>query len=76
VTVDVMTVTRLLSEKATNSLGDFEVQYGYCPVAVKALEQFRKDLKQIEIMIDERNRHREFPYDYCHPKEVPNAISI
>ncbi|XP_022087837.1 arachidonate 5-lipoxygenase-like isoform X2 [Acanthaster planci] len=76
VTVDVMTVTRLLSEKATNSLGDFEMQYGFCPVAVKALEQFRKDLKQIEVIIDERNRHREFPYDYCHPKEVPNAISI
>ncbi|XP_022087867.1 arachidonate 5-lipoxygenase-like isoform X2 [Acanthaster planci] len=75
-TVDVMIVTRLLSEKATNSLGDFEMQYGFCPVAVKALEQFRKDLKQIEIIIDERNKNREFPYDYCHPKEIPNAISI
>ncbi|XP_038044498.1 polyunsaturated fatty acid 5-lipoxygenase-like isoform X2 [Patiria miniata] len=76
VTVDVMTVTRLLSEKATKSLGDFEVQYGFCPIAVKALEEFRKELKHIGIMIDERNRYREFPYDYCHPNEVPNAISI
>ena len=75
-TVDVMTVTRLLSEKVTNSLGDFEVQYAFCPISVAALEAFRKDLKRIGSIIDERNKSREFQYDYCHPREVPNAISI
>ncbi|XP_033639994.1 arachidonate 5-lipoxygenase-like [Asterias rubens] len=75
-TVDVMTVTRLLSEKTTNSLGDFEVQYGYCPISMAALEEFRKDLKRISSIIDTRNRAREHPYEYCNPRDIPNAISI
>ena len=38
-TLDVMIVTKLLSERATNELGNFEMQYAYDPIILKALEQ-------------------------------------
>jgi arachidonate 5-lipoxygenase len=34
-TLDIMTVTKILSDKGTNSLGDFEVQYIFDPPAKK-----------------------------------------
>ncbi|XP_023237606.1 allene oxide synthase-lipoxygenase protein-like [Centruroides sculpturatus] len=39
ITLDVMVITKLLSSKGTNSLGDFEIQYLYDPVSVKAAEE-------------------------------------
>ncbi|XP_023930539.1 allene oxide synthase-lipoxygenase protein-like [Lingula anatina] len=42
-TLDVMVVTKILSEKGTNSLGDFEVQYLYDPVSVKAADTIGKN---------------------------------
>ena len=38
-TLDVMIVTKLLSERATNELGNFEMQYAYDPIILKALGQ-------------------------------------
>ena len=37
--LDVLQVTHVLSQKGTNSLGDYEVNYTYEPTALKALDQ-------------------------------------
>lgn len=38
-TLDMMIITRILSERSTNALGDFEVNYTYAPAAVKIVEE-------------------------------------
>lgn len=38
-TLDIMVITKLLSGRGTNSLGNFEMQYLYDPVGVKAAEE-------------------------------------
>ncbi|XP_041479658.1 polyunsaturated fatty acid 5-lipoxygenase-like [Lytechinus variegatus] len=75
-TLDVIVLTKILSSKGTNSLGDFEVQYIYDPPGLKALDKFRKDLEEVGRIIDERNETREVKYTYLHPKVIPNSISI
>jgi arachidonate 5-lipoxygenase len=75
-TLSIMLVTKILSDRGTNSLGDFEVEYQFDPIGKKAVESFRKDLLRVGAIIDERNAKRSSPYLYLHPKEVPNAISI
>lgn len=75
-TLDSMIITKLLSSKGTNSLGDFEVQYMYEPVAVQAAEEFRRELKEISEEIKARNAIRDIPYPYLDPEIVPNSISI
>jgi arachidonate 5-lipoxygenase len=73
-----MVVTRLLSSKGTNSLGQFEVQYLYDPVSVSAAKQLRHDLKAISAIIKIRNSSptTRFPYPWLDPDIVPNSISI
>ena len=75
-TYSVMIVTKVLSQRSTNSLGDFEVQYIFDPAAKKILEEFRAELKDIGEKIRSRNKTRDPPYQYLHPSEIPNAISI
>lgn len=75
-TLSIMVVTKLLSERGTNALTDFEVQYAYDPHTLKALDQFKADLKEISAEIEARNARRVRKYTYLHPAEVPNAISI
>jgi len=75
-TLSIMVVTKLLSDRGTNALGDFEVQYQFDPVGLKAVAKFREALKKLSVVVEERNKSREFPYPYLDPREVPNAISI
>lgn len=75
-TYDSWIVSKLLSEKNTESLGFFEVEYIFDPAALVVLEKFRKSLKDVAETIEERNRERATPYDVLHPQWVPNAISI
>jgi len=75
-TFDVWNVTKLLSEKSTDSLGFFEVQYVFDPAALKVLDRFRDQLKQIGETIEKRNKTRNVAYDALMPASVPNAISI
>lgn len=76
VTLDSMIITKLLSSKGTNSLGDFEIQYMYEPFAVKAADEFREELKLISEDIKKRNCCKDIPYPYLDPEIVPNSISI
>ncbi|XP_071947656.1 allene oxide synthase-lipoxygenase protein-like [Antedon mediterranea] len=75
-TLDVMEVTKLLSEKGTNGLGDFEVDYQFDPISTEAVQKFRDGLKNHGKTINERNNDRYEKYTYLHPTEIPNAISI
>ncbi|KAL9968315.1 hypothetical protein ACROYT_G026674 [Oculina patagonica] len=75
-TLDLILVTKILSERATNALGYFEVQYMYDPRGTKPVERLKKRLLEVSDIIAERNKSRPFPYPYLDPKEVPNAISI
>ncbi|XP_070565851.1 allene oxide synthase-lipoxygenase protein-like [Ptychodera flava] len=75
-TLSIIEVTRLLSKKATKSLGDFEVQYQYDHIGEMAVKEFRKRLAEIGDIIENRNKTREAEYMHLHPKNVPNAISI
>lgn len=38
-TLSVMIVTKLLSQRGTNALGHFELQYAYDPITLKALKR-------------------------------------
>ncbi|XP_061173092.1 polyunsaturated fatty acid 5-lipoxygenase-like [Saccostrea echinata] len=75
-TLDTMIITKILSARSTNALGDFEVDYIYDPAAVTIVEEFRKDLKNISSRIHERNKKLERVYEYLLPEEIPNSISI
>ena len=73
-----MVITRLLSSKGTNSLGDFEQQYLYDPVSIEAAETLRQELKSISAGIKQRNKNSktQFPYGWLDPAIIPNFISI
>lgn len=38
--------------------------------------RFQKKLREIGKIIDNRNKKRKYPYEWLHPKAIPNAISI
>lgn len=75
-TLSIMVVTKILSDRGTNGLGDFEIQYMYEPRAVDAAEKFKAELRNISAYIKERGKDKKNPYNYLDPEEVPNAISI
>lgn len=74
--LDIMVVTNLLSERGTNNLGEFEIQYQYEPKKLQAVKRFQTALKEISTTIKARNKEREHPYPYLDPEVIPNAISI
>ena len=39
-TLAMMEIMKVLSERSTNILGDYEVQYAYDPIAVNALKEW------------------------------------
>ncbi|OWF44208.1 allene oxide synthase-lipoxygenase protein-like isoform X2 [Mizuhopecten yessoensis] len=75
-TLDVMVVTKILSDKGTKSLGDFEVQYIFDPPARQIVKEFREELKEISRHVKEKNKTRNPPYEWLDPEVVPNSISI
>ncbi|XP_071127735.1 polyunsaturated fatty acid lipoxygenase ALOX12-like [Mytilus edulis] len=74
--IETMSITNILSDKATDSLGHFEKQFIVDPHAVQIVEEFRQKLQEVGKTIDERNQKREYPYEWLRPQAVPNAISI
>ncbi|XP_046544436.1 allene oxide synthase-lipoxygenase protein-like isoform X1 [Haliotis rubra] len=75
-TLDIMTVTKILSQRGTKNLGDFEVQYIFDPKARDIVDAFRQDLKEVSKTVKDRNETRNPPYIYLDPDIVPNSISI
>lgn len=74
-TFDIWAIARQLSEKTTESLGFFEVQYIFDPAALDILKRFRDNLSKVGDTIEKRNKTRKVVYDTLHPTWVPNAIS-
>ncbi|KAK6976133.1 allene oxide synthase-lipoxygenase protein [Biomphalaria glabrata] len=75
-TLEIMTMTKILSTKGTKSLGDFEVQYIVDPKALAVVERFKKDVADISQTIKARNKERFPKYKYLDPEFIPNSISI
>eukprot|EP00058_Branchiostoma_floridae_P009673 XP_002595161.1 hypothetical protein BRAFLDRAFT_118621 [Branchiostoma floridae] len=75
-TLDIMVVTKILSDRGTQPLGDFERQYMYDPIGVKAWKEFCSELATISQESSERDKARKTSYPYLNPTEIPNAISI
>ncbi|KAK7498738.1 hypothetical protein BaRGS_00010115, partial [Batillaria attramentaria] len=75
-TLDIMIVTKILSQRGTKPIGDFEVQYVFDDKAREIVDDFRRDMAQISKKIKERNLRRNPPYTYLDPDIVPNSISI
>ncbi|XP_052807908.1 polyunsaturated fatty acid 5-lipoxygenase-like [Mya arenaria] len=73
---EVMSVSKILSERSTRPLGDFAVDYVYDPPAVQIQKEFRAELKNVSDVIKRRNETRECPYPYLDPAVIPNSISI
>jgi len=73
---ELMRTVKILSEKATQSLGDFEVQHIYDPLAVPIVDRFKEDLLKVSETVKERNRDRIHKYEWLDPENIPNAISI
>lgn len=46
------------------------------PVIQAALKQYQKKLKQIDAMINEREKNEILKYDYLRPKNVPQSVNI
>ncbi|XP_022084979.1 arachidonate 5-lipoxygenase-like [Acanthaster planci] len=75
-TLDTMSFTRILSERATRRLGNFEKIYQTDPVGKEAVAEFLQELFSIEETIASRDAKRNVRYPYLNPREIPNAISI
>ncbi|XP_052458881.1 polyunsaturated fatty acid lipoxygenase ALOX12-like [Carassius gibelio] len=57
-------------------LGQYVEQYFTEPAALKVIDQFRKELKELEEHIIAQNEGQELPYLYLSPSCIENSITI
>ncbi|XP_066286350.1 polyunsaturated fatty acid 5-lipoxygenase-like [Branchiostoma lanceolatum] len=75
--VRINTLAVILSEVATQPLGDFEVDYLRGDEVDQVILKFQQELGRISKVVKYKNKkHRFQPYDYLDPQNIPNAISI
>ncbi|CAB4038068.1 arachidonate 5-lipoxygenase-like, partial [Paramuricea clavata] len=63
---------KLMTDRKTNGLADFNSKFQYDPIALKSGELFLKDLKDAAITVIHRNLLRKYPYDYLNPCSSKN----
>lgn len=67
VTMEIIVITKLLSERDTSGLADSKAQYLYDPISKPARERFLGALRETAAVITVRNRKRRIYYDYLNP---------
>lgn len=67
ISLDIVVITKLLSERHSNGLADFHAWYQHDPVAKKAISRFLDDLRCIALTILDRNKKRQVVYEYLNP---------
>ncbi|XP_045195611.2 allene oxide synthase-lipoxygenase protein-like [Mercenaria mercenaria] len=75
-TYDTLIITSILSMRAMNKLGDFEVCYITDKNAVEVVKEFQANLKRIAKSNKVKNQTRLERYTCLSPDLVPNSISI
>ncbi|MCM1983511.1 lipoxygenase family protein [Lyngbya confervoides] len=71
-----MNMTYPLGSLYYTRLGDYGAGYFVDPQVKAPLHKFQERLKQIEILIDDRNATRPTFYDVLHPAKIPQSINI
>ncbi|KAH9509995.1 Arachidonate 12-lipoxygenase, 12R-type [Bulinus truncatus] len=61
-TLEIMTMTKILSTKGTKSLGDFEVEYIVDPKAVAVVKSFRENISKIKKPVQDLSQFNMFSY--------------
>lgn len=71
-----MNMTYPLGSVYYTRLGEYGKTYFEDSRVKEHLEAFQKQLKEIEILIDDRNTTRPTRYEYLHPANIPQSINI
>ncbi|XP_052458211.1 polyunsaturated fatty acid lipoxygenase ALOX12 isoform X5 [Carassius gibelio] len=73
-----MAITWLLGRAQPDAipLGQYVEQYFTEPAALKVIDQFRKELKELDKHIIAQNEGQELPYLYLSPSRIENSITI
>lgn len=74
-------VTEVLGTLHYTKLGDYGSQLKFAPKSVQeALKVFKRDLEGIAVIVGNRNEEERNsdlpPFDYMHPKNIPQSINI
>ena len=65
-----------LTNHRTERLGRYRHKTWTEPYQVAAVDRFLADLNEAERKIDDRNKVRQFPYEFLKPSMVPNSTSV
>lgn len=72
--INTLLISKVLSERQVNALGEIEIDHFHHPLAKQALEKFKQDLRHIDKHIEQQNARRLIPYTHLLPKNLPNCM--
>ncbi|KAH3709437.1 hypothetical protein DPMN_068900 [Dreissena polymorpha] len=72
--VDALTILKLLSERHTKPMGEYEMNLVYDPEGIRLLEDFKQNLRALSATLKIKNRIRVPPYPFLDPCEIPNSM--
>lgn len=70
VTMELVVINKVLSERDSSGLADSRAIYQYDPIAEEARSNFRRSLHEAAQVINLRNNKRTRDYDYLNPKSA------
>ena len=73
--VDALTILKLLSERHTKPMGEYEMNLVYYPEGVRLLQDFKQDLRALSATLKIKNRIRvQFHSPKLDPCEIPKHM--